>query len=145
MPKESAAAQGMTPFAIASAPMPPPRGLSAEEAGYWHALVDNFPGDRFGPDDRPLLTELCRHQATARQIARELDAMRRVRLIGPSPERATVRQVFAQLARMAREESKLIATLSVKLRLAAQTKTRKVLAEAERARTPIGPRPWDPH
>jgi tripartite-type tricarboxylate transporter receptor subunit TctC len=25
------------------------------------------------------------------------------------------------------------------------TKTRKVLAEAERARTPIGPRPWDPH
>jgi hypothetical protein len=84
-----------------------------------------------------------RHMSTARQINEQLDLMRRVRLIGPSPERAKARQVFCQLARQAREESKLIAMLSVKLRLADQSKTRKILAEAERERMPVGPRPWD--
>lgn len=145
MPKESAAAQEVTPFALSAAPLPPPDSLSDEEAGYWRGLVGQFPRERFDVDDVPLLVELMRHMSTARQINEQLDLMRRVRLIGPSPERAKVRQVFAQLARMAREESKLIATLSVKLRLAAQTKTRKVLADAERARTATGPRPWDPH
>jgi hypothetical protein len=143
MPKESAAAQEMTPFALSAAPLPPPDSLNEEEAGYWRGLVGQFPRERFDVDDVPLLVELMRHMSTARQINEQLDLMRRVRLIGPSLERAKARQVFCQLARQAREESKLIAMLSVKLRLADQSKTRKILAEAERERMPVGPRPWD--
>jgi hypothetical protein len=143
MPKTSVAAQEMAEFALPAAPMPPPDELTEEEARDWVALVSAFPGERFGPDDRALLVELVRHQATARKLAEELDAMRRVRLIGPSPERAKARQMFCQLARYAREESRVIMMLSVELRLADQSSTRKIIAERERERTATGPRPWD--
>jgi hypothetical protein len=54
------------------------------------------------------------------------------------------RTVFFQLLRQAREQSKLIADLSVKLRLVPQMTTRARDAARERARTPVGPRPWEP-
>src|SRR6266511_1637736 len=125
--------------------MAPPAELSKDEARYWIALVHAFPAERFDVDDVPLLTELCRHQSLAQKINVELNAMRRTRLIGPSPERVKVRAMFNQLLRAAREESKLIANLCVKLRLAQQTSERKIVAERERARMATGPRPWDTH
>jgi hypothetical protein len=123
--------------------LPPPAELSKDEARYWVALVGQFPRERFDIDDVPLLVELCRHQNLARKINVELNAMRRTRLIGPSPERVKVRAMFNQLLRAAREETKLITNICVKLRLAQQTSERKIVAERERARMATGPRPWD--
>jgi hypothetical protein len=143
MPKTSVAEAETIPFALPGSPMAPPAELSTDEARYWIALVHAFPAERFGPDDVPLLVELCRHQNLARKINVELDAMRRTRLIGPSPERAKARAMFNQLLRASRAESELIAMLCTKLRLAHQSSERKIVAARARERMGTGPRPWD--
>jgi hypothetical protein len=124
-------------------PMEPPDYLTSEQAADWRALVGAFPAERFGPDSVPVLVELVRHQAIARQLDENLAGMRRRILTSDSPTGVKQRRMFIQLVRAHAAESQLIAMLSVKLRLADQSKTRKVLAEAERERTPTGPRPWD--
>jgi hypothetical protein len=90
-----------------------------------------------------VLVELVRHMAISAKLNEEIGGMRRARLTGASPERAKLRRAYCQLVAAHAAESHLIAMLSVKLRLVDQSKSRKVLADAERERTPTGPRPWD--
>jgi hypothetical protein len=142
-PKISAAESEVVPFAVAAPPLPPPPELSEQERGYWNSIVQPYPAERFQPDAAPTLTELCRAMGRSRKLAEQLDVMRRVRLIGASNKGAKVRQAFTQLARQAREEAKLVAQLSTKLRMCTQSWTRKDVAEPARERTPTGPRPWD--
>lgn len=63
MPRRSAIASSV--IALSGAPLPPPAELTAEEAEFWHRLVDPFPPERFGPDDGPALTELAPSSARA--------------------------------------------------------------------------------
>jgi hypothetical protein len=48
-----------------------------------------------------------------------------------------------ELAHIARDEARLIAALATKLRLAAQSNVRKIVAERERARTTTRSPPWE--
>jgi hypothetical protein len=143
MPRASAAAIVTAECAAFAAPMEPPVTLDEEQARFWRELVGNFPSGRFNAGDRPLLTELCRHQAIARKFHEELEKMRRWKLNSQTPRGAKRRAVFLQLLRMAREETKVISMLCVKLRLGTQSRTEKRGAEAEHSRMPLGARPWD--
>jgi hypothetical protein len=143
MPRASASAEDVVPFTVPAEPMPPPAELNEIEAGYWHALVDAFPPERFGADDRVLLIELCRHQSISRRVNGELDGLRGDDLVGPGRSTARTRTTFMQLAKVARDEAKLIATLSVKLRLARQTSERLINHQRERERMATGRAPWD--
>jgi hypothetical protein len=143
MPRSSALAQEVVAFAIAGPPMEPPGDLDEAAARFWRELVPAFPAERFGPDDVPLLRELCRHQAIAAKVHEQISKMRRWTLNAESACVAKRRAVFLQLLRMAGEETRLIVTLCVKLRLATQSRTEKRGAEAEHSRMPVGPRPWD--
>jgi hypothetical protein len=143
MPREAAAVEDTVAFIVPNAPMPPPSELTEQEVRYWRALVDAFPGDRFGADDHVLLVELVRAQARARQINEQLELMRTRALTMTTVPGNKIRRVFIQLAQEAREESRLIAMLCVKLRLATQTRQRKIVADRERERMATGPRPWE--
>ena len=143
MPRTPAVESEVLPFAIAAAPMTPPAGLSEEECDYWRRIVDPFPAERFQADAMPTLIELVRAMSRSRKLAEQLDRMRRTRLLGASPERAKLRQLFIQLARHAREEAKLVALLSQKLRMTDQSRSEKRAAAAERRAMPLGPRPWE--
>jgi hypothetical protein len=115
--------------------MPPPAELNAEQAQYWHALVDAFPAQRFGADDRVLLMELVRHQHLSHRVNVELDGLRQSKLTGTSVRDRKLRTMFMELARIARDEARVISMLATKLRLATQSNVRKIVAERERART----------
>jgi hypothetical protein len=143
MPRASAAATAMAESAVFVAPMEPPVTLDEEQARFWRDLVGNFPAGRFNVGDRPLLTELCRHQALARKFHEELEKMRGWVLSAETPGIAKRRAIFLQLLRMAREETKVISMLCVKLRLGSQSRTEKRVAEAEHSRMSVGARPWD--
>lgn len=143
MPRVSAVSEDVVPFTVAATPMPPPPELSPEQAQYWHALVDAFPASRFGADDRVLLMELCRHQDLSHRINAELNGLRQQNLTGTSACDRKMRTVFMELAHIARDEARLIAALATKLRLAAQSNVRKIVAERERARTVPGLPPWE--
>jgi hypothetical protein len=96
---------------------------------------------------KPEPRRACWRRRRARAAHAEyIDHGRRVRdrchpdaLLLPKPIAAGA---LVQLARQAREESKLIAQLSVKLRMCNQSRTRKDLGEAERERMPVGRPPW---
>jgi hypothetical protein len=53
------------------------------------------------------------------------------------------RTIYIQLRDMADAETRLISSLSTKLRLTDQSNVRKALATAEREKMATGPRPWD--
>jgi hypothetical protein len=142
MPRTSAAAATVAAFAVPEAPMEAPRDLTAEQRADWDRLIGAFPG-RFSADDVPLLVELMRAQSVARVIAAELETMRTRSLTASTKAGNAARSVYLQLAAAARDQSRVITSLAVKLRLAQQTKVRKITAERERARSPSGPRPWD--
>src|SRR5262249_31973600 len=115
MPRASAAATATAESAVFVAPMEPPVTLDEEQARFWRELVGKFPAERFNAGDRPLLIELCRHQALARKFHEELAKMGRWALNAEAPHAAKRRAVFLQLLRAAREETKVISMLCVKL------------------------------
>jgi hypothetical protein len=143
MPRTSAASAELTELTFPAAPMSAPPSLTPEQQRYWTDLVGAFPASRFGPDQVPALMELCCAMARSRQVNEQLDELRELNLNAPGAAGDKRRKMFGQLAKLARAESAQIATLSTKLRLCDQSKTRKDAAEARHRALPAGPRPWD--
>src|SRR5262249_21178531 len=75
MPRSSASARQIAAYAATTAQLAPSADLTQEQRDDWYALVNAYPG-RFTIDERPLLTELFRHMAVARQVAAELATLR---------------------------------------------------------------------
>jgi hypothetical protein len=136
MPRTAAAHHDVTQHMIDAPTLAPPPGLCREERADWTRLVGAYPG-RFGPGDVPLLVELMRHVSIARRVGAEMDALG-AKPLGDSDTRA----LYLQLAGAAREQAKIVAMLSTRLRLV-QTRARRPATDAERRASPAGPRPWD--
>jgi hypothetical protein len=143
MARPSAAAAEQIAFAIPTAPLPPPADLTPEQQADWRALVEPFAPGRFKPDQVPVLVELMRAQSRARQINEQLATLRKRDLTADTTGGAKRRSIFMQLRDMADAETRLISSLSTKLRLTDQSNVRKALASAEREKMATGPRPWD--
>jgi hypothetical protein len=86
---------------------------------------------------------LMRAQSRARQVNEQLATLRKRDLIADTAGGAKRRTIFMQLRDMADAETRLISSLSTKLRLVDQSNVRKALASAERDKMATGPRPWD--
>jgi hypothetical protein len=140
MPRTSQEAELCTRYAITNPPPPPPSDLTQEQQRFWRAICTDLPAGHVRSDCTPVMVELCRHLSYAVQVAEALASVRAVPLANMTKVQ---RAIFFQLLRQAREQSKLIADLSVKLRLVPQMTTRARDAARLRERTPIGPRPWD--
>jgi hypothetical protein len=120
-----------------------PKELSKEQKVEWDAIVDRMPEDWFTPETWPVLTNLCRHIVYARDFAHELEDLREsfkdicLRLrqehseLEPKEVRALARMQLDQrgeLAKMHGEQTRMIATLSTKLRLTPQARYQPVTA-----------------
>jgi len=143
MARQSATAAEQIAFAIPTAPLPPPDYLTAEQAEFWRALVESFAPGRFKPDQVPVLVELMRAQSRARHINEQLATLRKRDLTSDTKGGREQRAIYMQLRDMADAETRLISSLSTKLRLTDQSNVRKALATAEREKMATGPRPWD--
>jgi hypothetical protein len=141
MSRTSAAAQVVC--AIPAAPLPAPDYLTPEQQKDWQDLVGNLPSNWFSTHDKPLLVELVRHQASARQLSAEIAKIRRWSLTDLSARTAKRRAIFVRLLRSAVLESETIARLCTRLRLTPQSQQRTRDAGIARQRAPSGPRPWD--
>jgi hypothetical protein len=143
MSRKSAAAADVLPHIVPIAALPQPPGLGPGEANFWHELVDAYPG-RFNAGDVPLVVELCRHRRLAQQVADALAILRSCSLTGTTKKARADRGLFLDLAKLARDESRIIAALSTKLRLVQTSQKLKSAAQAAGERVPAGPRPWEP-
>jgi hypothetical protein len=143
MAKPSAAAVEQIAYAVPGKPLPAPSYLTEEQQADWRALVEPFAPGRFKPDHVPVLVELMRAQSRARQVNEQLATLRKRDLTSDTAGGAKRRAIYMQLRDMADAETRLISSLSTKLRLTDQSNVRKALASAEREKAATGPRPWD--
>jgi hypothetical protein len=143
MARPSAVAVEQIAYAIPGKPLPAPSYLTDEQQADWRALIEPFAPGRFKPDQVPVLVELMRAQSRARQVNEQLATLRKRDLIADTAGGAKRRTIFMQLRDMADAETRLISSLSTKLRLVDQSNVRKALASAEREKMTHGPRPWD--
>jgi hypothetical protein len=143
MARPSAVAVEQIAYAIPGKPLPAPSYLTDEQQADWRALIEPFAPGRFKPDQVPVLVELMRAQSRARQVNEQLATLRKRDLIADTAGGAKRRTIFMQLRDMADAETRLISSLSTKLRLVDQSNVRKALASAERDKMATGPRPWD--
>jgi hypothetical protein len=132
MPRTPPEADLIAPYAIEA----------QEQAQCWRELMAGLPADWVTSATAPLLVEFCRHIIYARQVAEELTRMRKTSLSG-TQDAEIDRAIFLQFAQMAREESRVIADLALKLRFCKQTRLNSVTAENARKRLHNGPKPWE--
>jgi hypothetical protein len=138
----SKAAHEAVAFALDHPAIEPPPYLIEEEATFWRQIVADLPHGHIKSDNTPVLCELCRHLVYSRQVAEQLREMRETRLTTQGPTPSKNRSIFNQLLTAARDETRVIANLSVKLRLCSSPRDTGHVVEAERARTPSGRKPW---
>jgi hypothetical protein len=118
----------------------PPPELTPEQAAEWKAIVATKPAEWFNRDCQALLVEYCRHVVICRTIAQQIDAFPMETLAG---EEGLVR--FGKLGAMAERHSRMVASLSAKMRLAPSSRYshRAAHTAASRADASGSSRPWD--
>jgi len=91
----------------------PPEELTDEQALEWVEIVNRLPADWFNRETHGLLAQYCRHLSVSRKLAKLI-----LDLEG-SPE-FTVKE-YDKLLKMQDRESRAIATLATKMRIAQQS------------------------
>jgi hypothetical protein len=138
MPRKSAASLSVIPSGLPQRP-PPPAELTPTQAGLWTVIVGQMPADYFIAGSWPLLVAYCRHVDTSNVLAGLINAI--------DPARLATDEVLARYGRlteMAARETKAIASLSTKLRLA---QSNRYDSKKRIATTPAIPwaKPWEKH
>lgn len=129
--------------AVASIPgqrPPPPAELTKEQAAEWRAIVATKPAEWFSRDTHALLVDLCRHIIMARRVAEQIDAFPLEQLSG---EEGLER--YKVLGGMAERHSRVIASLSTKLRITQQSRSDagKAATAHKSAAGGAAARPWE--
>jgi hypothetical protein len=116
----------------------PPHDLTDEEVEVWAAVVSTEPSEWFNASTVPLLAQYCRHVVQAKRVAELIE--RATGDIDPETKCATLTVGdYDRLLRMQERESRAIATLAVKMRIAQQSTTN----HRGNKKTIAGHRPWE--
>jgi hypothetical protein len=142
MPRTSEEADLISPYAIAAPKLEPPEALTPEQAQCWREVMAGLPSDWVTSATAPLLVEYVRHITYARKVAEQLTQMRELPLLDAEGAE-TNRAIYFEFAQMARDESRIVADLAIKLRFCKQTRINSVTAERARNRLRTGPKPWE--
>jgi hypothetical protein len=142
MPRSSPEAVSMARYAVEAPKLEPPKDLTREQAQCWRDILADLPADWVTSAVVPLLVEYCRHISYAKKVAEQLDRMRTTPLTG-TEDADSNRATYLEFAELARQESRLISDLGIKLRFCKQTRINSVTAAHARNRLHGGPKPWE--
>jgi len=117
--------------------------LSEEQQKFWRKICKDLRPNHIRSDTVPVLTELVRHLSYAAKLSAQLEAMRQDELAGGDRAGKNRRAVYLQLLQAHREESRIVAVLSTKLRFTVQARDDSEAAERARKRTPVVAKPWE--
>lgn len=127
----------MTVVPLSDARLAPPVGLTEEQLGEWHAIVDSLPADYFRPGDAPLLAAFCVaavfHRRAAEDIERRgmtLVTDRGAEYVNPAHQLLT-------------SQASVLAQLAQKLRLCPSARLTGKTAERQAGAAPKAARPWN--
>ena len=95
----------------------PPQELTQEEAAIWRSIVDRMPPDYFPVPTHAMLVQLSRHIRQSRWFADQLRELEKKLPDADNEQRPQVLQDLMALGRAQANESRVIATLSRRLKL----------------------------
>lgn len=94
--------------------MEPPSQLTSEQAREWREIVDSLPAEHLTRAMRPMLVQLCRHVSEANYLSGLIQQCRR-------KKSAEAFKEYGKLLTLHERESRIIASLEVRLGLARHT------------------------
>lgn len=118
-------------------PRQPPVPLTPKQREVWRSVIDSPAGDMITPESEPLLVEYCRAAERADQLGKVMNSMADDQLLTEGGF-ARFERYLQQSERVAR----MLANLSMKLRIAPSARVHKESAGTISAR-PRGARPWE--
>jgi phage terminase small subunit len=145
MPRTSGAELELVATVRGEVRSPPPAHLDEVAREAWVTITSAYPPGHFTSAAEVLLGALCQHVSLARYLNEQLDAMRHVKLNATTKRGAQERETYFELLKAAQDETRLIASLSGKLRLSPSSwRNSSRVNESKLVSLPPGPRPWDP-
>jgi hypothetical protein len=99
----------------------PPAELTGEQAEVWNQVVNSLPADWFTKGTYPLLVEYCRHVVSSRRVQQLIQAAEQGEPDDESGELYFDVEGYDRLLKMAERESRIIASLAVKMRVSQST------------------------
>lgn len=134
--------------------LPPPAGLTDEQAEEWVAIVNTMPADHFMRGNQGLLEQYCRHMVTARHIAAMIEMFEampvgqfilpkgRAKVAKGRRPRGSIREtILTKLYSQQEKESSIIKVLLTAMRL-----TQQSIYRGETVKHPkmgASAKPWD--
>jgi hypothetical protein len=122
-----------------------PYDLTDDEGAVWRSVVDAEAADWFRPSQLPMLTQYCRHVVSSRKIAGMVRALEdEVTKAAEAAETSKVSAILGamkaidRLLKMQDRESRAIASLATKMRIAQQSTYDK-----SKKKPTLAKRPWD--
>ena len=107
----------------------PPSDLTDEEVEVWARVVATEPADWFTPSTVPLLAQYCRHVVSAKRVAELIERQAKEMDLA----------MYDKLLQMQERESRAIATLATKMRIAQQSTTN----HRGNKKTQASRKPWE--
>lgn len=98
----------------------PPAELTKEQAEVWEQVVGSLPADWFTKGTYPLLVEYCRHVISARRVQQLIERAEQGDTDDDGDRYLDVEE-YDRLLKMAERESRIIASLAVKMRVSQST------------------------
>ena len=138
--RKSAAALAIVPAFARDQRPEPPAELTAEQAQTWQDIVASMPSDWFRAGTHVLLSQFCRHVATSRILADQINAFQLEWL-----ELKDGMRRYDRLLAMHDRESKAMSSLATKLRLTQQSRYTPQAAATAVRDSRLGLQPWEKH
>ena len=110
--KSSAALSVVGPGTVLPRPAPP-EDLTEAQKDIWWSIVNRMPADWFPTETHALLAQYCRHVVRASRVAQAIDKYEKGKGFTPKD--------YALLLRQEQIQTKLITTLSTKMRISQQS------------------------
>lgn len=133
--RKSAAAAAITQ--LPGQRTPPPPNLTATEADIWRSVVLAKPASWFCDDTIPVLSQYCRHVATADLVAKLIHAIDPETLKGEAGL-----EHLERLLVLRDRESKIIVRLATSMRLTLQSRLKAETAHTQASKIGGAQKPW---
>lgn len=113
-----------------------PDGMPDDQKAVWEQVIQSCPPDWFPPETLDLLTQYCVHVCRARLLAQGVNDLSRIQ--GRTPEET---KLMYDLMRQEHRQSRMIASLATKMRIAQQSTYDKSRKRGQRAAS-TATKPW---
>jgi hypothetical protein len=139
--RKSVEAKTLKPVDVSVRRLPPPGGLTAEQATVWQSVTGCYPAGYFRPSERDLLAMYCKHVCEAWKISELIETIP----VDKIKETDEGMSCYLKLMKARDTETRAATSLARAMRITHQSRATRNGAQAavEQAEADAKPKPWE--